>query len=98
VIDAAALPHRHDALVPLVPYWLHVDVDVLDERVMAAVSYPTRSGLDWDDLERLLIPLARSERLIGMNVTDYNADRDPDGQVGRRLADLLVRVLNADVG
>jgi arginase len=75
------------------PYWLHVDVDVLDESVMPAVSYPTRSGLTWEDLERLLAPIAGSPRLIGANVTDYNADRDPDGSLGRRLADLLVRVL-----
>ena len=96
VIDAAELAAGVDAerVAALVsgPYWLHIDVDVLDEEAMPAVSYPTRSGLTWDGLERLLTPLARSPRLIGANVTDYNADRDPDGRLGRRLADLLVRV------
>ena len=96
VIDAAALRAGVDAerIAGLVtgPYWLHLDVDVLDEDELPAVSYPTRSGLTWDDLERLLKPLARSPRLIGANVTDYNADEDPDGSLGRRLADLLARV------
>ena len=100
VIEAAALEERREEVASpgSAPYWLHLDVDVLDESVMPAVSYPTRSGLDWDALERLLEPLARSDRLIGANVTDYNADRDPDGTAGRRLADLLVRVLGRDVG
>jgi arginase len=98
VIDAAALRAGREVPVPSAPYWLHLDVDVLDESAMPAVSYPTQSGLDWDALERLLAPLARSDRLIGVNVTDYNADRDPDGALGRRLADLLVRVLDGDVG
>ena len=65
---------------------------MLDVDAMPAVSYPTRSGLTWDGLERLLAPLARSS-LIGVNVTDYNPDLDPDGRLGCRLADLLVRVL-----
>jgi arginase len=91
VIDAVALANGAEVSVTG-PYWLHLDVDVLDEDVMPAVSYPTRSGLTWDGLERLLGPLARSA-LIGVDVTDYNPDLDPDGHLGRRLADLLVRVL-----
>jgi arginase len=91
VIDAAALAGGAEVAVSG-PFWLHLDVDVLDEDELPAVSYPTRSGVTWAGLERLLAPLAGAS-LIGVDVTDYNADKDPDGRYARRLADLLVRVL-----
>src|SRR5215211_2065874 len=36
------------------PAWLHLDLDVLDESVMPAVSYPQPLGLDWDELVALI--------------------------------------------
>jgi arginase len=73
--------------------WLHVDVDVLDEVAMPAVSYRQPAGIDWDELEALLRPLAASPSLLGASVADLNSDRDPDGRYAGRLAELLVRVL-----
>ena len=39
------------------PAWLHLDLDVLDERVLPAVSYPQPLGLDRDKLVALVGPL-----------------------------------------
>ncbi|WP_319460939.1 arginase family protein [Micromonospora sp. RTP1Z1] len=75
------------------PAWLHLDLDVLDPRALPAVTYPEPGGLDWDDLLALVGPLARSERLLGMSVADFNADEDPDGRHAPRLVEVLATAL-----
>ncbi len=61
------------------PLWLHVDLDVLDQTVMPAVDSPGSPGLDYAALGALLSGLLRSRRVMGMNVTIYDPDLDPDG-------------------
>ena len=75
------------------PAWLHLDLDVLDPIVLPAVSYPEPDGLDWADLIALTRPLVCSGRLIGMSVTDFNADEDPDGRHAERIAHSLAELL-----
>ncbi|WP_446214126.1 arginase family protein [Micromonospora sp. IBSANI012] len=76
------------------PAWLHLDVDVLDPRVLPAVTYPEPDGLGWADLLALLTPLVRSGRLLGMSLADLDADGDPDGRYARRLVEVLAAALN----
>lgn len=73
--------------------WLHLDVDVLDPGWLPAVTYPQPGGPDGDQLARLLTPLGRSPRLLGVSVADYRPDLDPDGRHARRLVELLDAVL-----
>lgn len=75
------------------PRWLHLDLDVLDQRVMAAVSYPQPLGLDWQELAELLRPLAAAPDLVGVSVADLNPDLDPDGLYARRTVDALAEIL-----
>ncbi|MEV4463554.1 arginase family protein [Micromonospora echinofusca] len=90
---ADAAEQGRNLAVGTTPAWLHLDLDVLDPLALPAVSYPEPDGLDWADLIALARPLVRSGRLIGMSVTDFNADEDPDGRhaerVGQALAELL---------
>ncbi|MGX6448620.1 arginase family protein [Patulibacter sp. S7RM1-6] len=79
-------------------FWLHLDLDVLHARALPAVDYPQDDGLDWDELERLLVPLVRSPELVGMDLTIYNPTLDPDGTFARRIAELLARVAGDVVG
>jgi arginase len=71
------------------PFWLHLDVDVLDEAVFPATDYPQPGGLDWDELVALLAPLAASEALLGASLACYNPDKDPGLTCGRRLVAAL---------
>jgi arginase family enzyme len=75
------------------PAWLHLDLDVLDEAALPAVSYPQPLGLDWDELAALAAPLAAAPNLIGVSVADFNPDRDPEGAHASRVVDLLVELL-----
>src|ERR1700761_5030739 len=71
------------------PYWLHLDVDVLDEVVFPATDYLQPNGLDWEELEALLVPLGAGENLVGVSLACYNPDKDPGLACGRRLVAAL---------
>jgi arginase len=76
-----------------VPYWLHLDVDVLDEDAFPATDYLMPGGLQTAELTALLAPLARSPWCAGMSVGCYNPSKDDGDRYGRELADVLVRAL-----
>jgi arginase family enzyme len=80
-----------DAAARLVsgPAWLHLDLDVLDETALPAVTYPQPLGLDWDELVALARPLAAAPDLAGVSVADFNPDRDPDGAHAARVVEAL---------
>lgn len=71
-------------------FWVHLDADVLDPSVMPAVDSPDDGGLLPGELATLLSTLVRSPRCVGLNVTIYDPDLDPDGTAGALLADLVV--------
>lgn len=84
--DAAT---RVAALVGRAPFWLHLDVDVLDRRVFPATDYAMTGGLDWDEARAVLTPLLASPSLIGASLACYNPEKDPGQACGRALVDLL---------
>ncbi|GGT56825.1 arginase family protein [Streptomyces purpureus] len=83
------------AIPQLDGFWVHLDADVLDPSVMPAVDSQEPDGLLPDELTTLLGTLVRSERCVGLNVTVYDPDRDPDGTAGALLADIVVGAFTA---
>lgn len=75
------------------PFWLHLDVDVLDLAVFPATDYLMDDGLDFGELAAILGPIGSSPRLAGASVACFNPDRDPDGSCGRTLAGLMRQTL-----
>jgi arginase len=73
-------------------FWIHLDVDVLDEAVMPAVDSPGAPGIAPDDLVAILSGLVSDPRCIGMTVTVFDPDLDPDGRHARTLVGLLGRL------
>jgi arginase len=76
-----------------IPYWLHLDLDVLDEVAFPATDYLMPGGLDLDELADLLRPLGHDDALAGVSIGCYNPQKDPGGRCGQQLTDLLVDVL-----
>jgi arginase len=72
-------------------FWVHLDVDVLDEVEMPATDYLMPGGLDWAELSDLLGPLGASPALAGVSVGCVNPEKDPDGVCIPRTVDLLGR-------
>ncbi|MGW2200886.1 arginase family protein [Streptomyces sp. NPDC001774] len=77
-------------------FWVHLDADVLDPAVMPAVDSPDPEGLFPDELVPLLRTLVRAERCVGLNVTIYDPDLDPDGTAGALLTDVVVAAFAED--
>jgi arginase len=73
--------------------WLHVDLDVLDRGVLPAVDSPGSPGLDFPRLAGLVATLVGSGRIIGVDVTIYDPDRDPEGRYASGIVDCLGRAL-----
>ncbi len=76
-------------------FWIHLDVDVLDERAMPATDYLMPEGLQWGELAELLAPLCGSPAAAGMSIGCLNPEKDPGGRLTLRTCDLLVESLQA---
>ncbi|WP_327411672.1 arginase family protein [Streptomyces sp. NBC_01233] len=79
-------------------YWVHLDVDVLDDAVMPAVDYRIPGGLTWSELESVLGTALADERAVGLDVTIFNPGLDPDGSIAAHLTACLRRGLSARTG
>jgi arginase len=90
---AAAAALAHVARSGAERFWIHVDADVLDPAVMPAVDSPEPDGLSADTLAELLVPLASSPGAIGLELTIYDPQLDPDRRAAHVLVGLLERVL-----
>jgi arginase len=75
-------------VVPDVPYWLHVDADVIDSALLGAVDSPAPDGLTFAELSALLRTVAGGA--VGVQVTVFDPDLDPDGSQAQALTDSLV--------
>jgi arginase len=71
-------------------YWVHVDVDVLDPAVMPAVDAPDPGGIAYSELELLLSGLVATPRCLGLELTVFDPDYDPDGVYASEIVDTLV--------
>ena len=70
-------------------FWLHLDVDVLDQDVFPATDYLLPNGMTWEELRDALRPLAASPSLAGVSLACYNPEKDPGLRCGRALVDAL---------
>lgn len=75
-------------------YWVHLDVDVLDPSVMPAVDAPDPGGIAYPELELLLQGLTGTPECVGLDVTVFDPDFDPDGTYAGELANALVTGLS----
>jgi arginase len=74
-------------------FWIHLDVDVLDEVALPATDYLMPGGLEWDELGALLAPLCAAPGLAGFSLGCLNPEKDPDGSSTARTCDLLAGAL-----
>lgn len=87
LIDHQVAAHLHEQRIARA--WIHLDLDVLDERVMPAVDSPGRPGFDFGFLRALLGDLLRHPEMEGMDVTIYDPDHDPDGVHASEIVECL---------
>ena len=78
-------------------FWIHLDVDVLDERAMPATDYLMPGGLQWDELAALMRPLGASPGLAGLSLGCLNPEKDPGGAYTEKTCALLAGALAPDL-
>jgi arginase len=74
---------------------LHLDTDVIANEEFPAVNVPASGGLSLMDVRAALAEIGKQTNLLGLDVAQYNPDKDPDGSGAKKLVDLLVEVLSA---
>ena len=104
-IDAADIQLKgaskaaHDALAQVHAdareFVLHLDVDVIAQEDFAAVNVPGSGGMRFDDVRTSFVEFAKHKNLLGLDVAQYNPDKDVDGSGANKLVDLLVEALSA---
>lgn len=75
--------------------FVHFDVDVLDSEIMSAVDTPEPGGFSPSEAVDALRTWCTDARVIGMEVTIYDPDRDRDRRCGRLLIDMLSAAFRA---
>jgi len=102
-VDAADIQSKgaraaaHDALTYVHAdaheFVLHLDTDIIAQEDFPAVNVPASGGLRWEDARVSLSEAAKHKNLLGLDVAQYNPDKDPDGSGAKKLVDLLVEAL-----
>jgi arginase len=87
-----ALTHLHAESREFI---LHVDTDIIAQEEFPAVNVPGSGGLTFDDVRQSLREVLSQKTLLGLDVAQYNPDRDPDGSGAQKLVELLVDALAA---
>jgi arginase len=74
---------------------VHLDLDVIAQEDFPPVNVPDSGGLSFSDTQTALTEFAKHKNLLGLDVAQYNPDRDPDGSGAKKIVDMLVQVLSA---
>lgn len=73
--------------------FVHFDVDVINVGDMPAADVPHPNGLTFNEAARALKIFAQSDSFLGMEVTEFNANKDPDHRLATRLTELITSTL-----
>ena len=86
-----ALNHLHAETREFV---VHLDLDVIAQEDFPAVGVPGSGGLRIEEVRAALNEFARHKNLLGLDVAQYNPDKDADGACAKKVIDLLVEALS----
>jgi arginase len=73
---------------------LHLDTDVIAEEDFPAVNVPGSGGLRFDEVRASFLEFVKHKNLLGLDVAQYNPDKDHEGGGAKKLVDLLVEALS----
>lgn len=71
------------------PFWIHLDLDVLEDSAMPAVDYRMDGGLSPGEVLCMLRNLLSTGKACGLDIAVYNPDLDFDGSCAHLIIDLL---------
>lgn len=60
-------------------FWIHIDVDVLNDRIMPAVDSRQPDGLEYEEFNEILQLLFSHDKATGLEITILDPELDPTG-------------------
>ncbi|HXJ14393.1 MAG TPA: arginase family protein [Candidatus Limnocylindrales bacterium] len=87
-----ALAHLHTETRE---FLLHVDLDVIAQEEFPPVNVPDSGGLTYAEVRSSFVEFVKQKNLLGLDVAQYNPDKDPDGSGAKKVVDLLADALAA---
>jgi arginase len=91
---ASAVDALHHLHADTREFVLHLDLDVIAQEEFPAVVVPGSDGLRFEDVRAALKEIVRHKNLVGLDVAQFNPDKDPNGDGGKKIVDLLVESLS----
>ena len=76
-------------------FWIHFDVDALNDEIMPCVDSRTADGLWYDELGKMLQPLLQSPSFAGMEITIFDPTLDKDGLYIKQFAKEMTAIFNS---
>jgi arginase len=89
--QAALLALRHLEQSKTKGFWIHLDADVLDQSLMPAVDSPNPKGLRYGEFVEILRVLLKSDSSVGMEITIFDPELDPDGRYAAEFVSAIVQ-------
>lgn len=76
-------------------FWIHLDVDVLNDSIMPLVDSREKDGLSYSELGELLIPLLQHEKVYGMEITILDPDLDDKNKYTTMFIENMVKIIES---
>lgn len=73
--------------------FVHFDVDVIDAGDMPAADVPHPNGLTFNEAAKALKIFAQSDGFLGMEITEFNADKDRGHRLAAKLTEFITSTL-----
>jgi arginase len=73
-------------------FWIHLDVDVLNDEIMPCVDSRQPDGFSYEELNKVLHPLIHSDYFYGIDITIFDPTLDKEGFYGKQLAEQLANL------
>lgn len=74
-------------------FFIHLDVDVLHDKIMPAVDSRMEDGIDYENLKDILKPLIHSPLCFGIEITVLDPDYDKNGTYTQAFVKNLIQII-----
>ena len=72
--------------------YLSLDIDSIDPSIAPGVSTPVKNGLTYEDISEIILQLKNTNKLIGMDIVEYNPLQDTNNQTQKLIIDLCEHI------
>ncbi len=76
-------------------FWIHIDVDVLNDAIMPAVDSRSPDGLTYQEFRQILEPLLLHPKATGCDLTILDPELDPSGQYTQEFVSVFTNLIHA---